>query len=160
MHLAQVNIARMLHPLDDPRMTEFVLRLDEINRLADQSAGFIWRLQGDAGNATYLRPYDDDRILFNLSVWHSVEDLRRYVFESAHADIMRERRRWFERDPAPTFAMWWISAGSLPEVSEAKARLEHLRREGESDAAFSFRSDFAAAPGRIRVLAGCASQSV
>jgi len=71
-HIAQVNIARMLAPLDDPIMAEFVALLAQINALADNSPGFVWRLQTEHGNATYLRPYDDDRILFNLSVWESV----------------------------------------------------------------------------------------
>jgi hypothetical protein len=63
-HIAQVNIARMKAPLDDSIMAGFVARLDEINALADKSPGFVWRLQTDAGNATYLRPYGDERILF------------------------------------------------------------------------------------------------
>jgi hypothetical protein len=62
-HLAQVNIGRMKAPLEDPLMAGFVGRLDEINALADRSPGFVWRLQTGEGNATYLRPYDDDRIL-------------------------------------------------------------------------------------------------
>ncbi len=73
LHLAQVNIARMRASLDDPIMSGFVARLDEINALADTRPGFVWRLQTSGGNATYLRPYDDDRILFNMSVWESIE---------------------------------------------------------------------------------------
>ena len=73
LHLAQVNIARMKGPLDSPVMAGFVARLDEINALADRSPGFVWRLQTGERNATYLRPYDDDRILFNLSVWESID---------------------------------------------------------------------------------------
>jgi len=42
VHLAQVNIARMRAPLEDPLMAGFVARLDEINALADRSAGFVW----------------------------------------------------------------------------------------------------------------------
>jgi hypothetical protein len=68
-HLAQANIARMLAPLDDPLMAGFVARLDEINALADGSPGFVWRFQTAEGNATALRPYDDERILFNMPVW-------------------------------------------------------------------------------------------
>jgi Domain of unknown function (DUF3291) len=45
---AQVNVARMRAPLDDPVMAGFVARLAEINALADQSPGFVWRLQTEA----------------------------------------------------------------------------------------------------------------
>jgi hypothetical protein len=95
-HIAQVNIARMKAQLEDPIMAGFVARLDELNALADRSEGFVWRLQNQAGNATYLRPYDDDRILFNLSVWKTIESLKKYVYETAHAEMLRQRQSWFE----------------------------------------------------------------
>ena len=93
--LAQVNIARMKAPLESPVMAGFVARLDEINALADRSSGFVWRLQTGEGNATYLRPYGDDRILFNLSVWESIEHLRDYVYRSAHVEVLRNRDERF-----------------------------------------------------------------
>src|ERR1041384_5139608 len=97
LHIAQVNIARMKGPLEGPVMAGFVARLDEINALADRSPGFVWRLQSDAGNATDLRPFDDDFILVNLSVWMSIEQLKTYVYKSAHTTVMRRRREWFEQ---------------------------------------------------------------
>src|SRR5262245_6942436 len=96
-HIAQVNIGRMKTTLEDPAMSGFVARLDEINALADASPGFVWRLQTAAGNATYLRPYDDDRILFNMSVWETIEHLRRFVYSSAHLELLRKRQDWFEQ---------------------------------------------------------------
>src|SRR5437899_10140145 len=97
LHIAQVNIGRMKAALEDPVMAGFVARLDEINALADRSPGFVWRLQTPAGNATYLRPYDDDRILFNMSVWETVEALKQYVYRSVHAELLRQRQQWFEK---------------------------------------------------------------
>jgi hypothetical protein len=141
-HLAQVNIALMRAPLDDPIMVEFVSLLDEINALADRSPGFVWRLQTEAGNATYLRPYDDDRILFNLSVWLSIEQLKEYVYKSAHGAVMRRRREWFEKFDGMYMALWWIKAGHIPTVEEAKQRLDHLRENGESVQAFTFKNIF------------------
>ncbi len=123
-------------------MADFVARLDEINALADRSPGFVWRLQTDVGNATYLRPYDDDRILFNLSVWQSVEQLKEYVYKSAHAAVMRNRHEWFEKFDGMYMALWWIRAGHIPSVGEARQRLDHLRVNGESVHAFTFRRPF------------------
>ena len=137
-HLAQVNIARMLAPLEDPLMADFVALLDDINALADRSPGFVWRLQTESGNATYIRPYEDDRILVNLSVWETVEHLKEYVYRSAHAGVMRRRRQWFEKFDGPYTALWWVEAGHIPKVEEAKERLDHLRNRGESEFAFSF----------------------
>jgi len=115
-HLAQVNIARLLAPIDAPQMRDFVALLDEINALADESPGFVWRLKGAEGNATYLRPYVDDRILFNMSVWTSIEALRTYTFGSAHAGVLRRRSEWFSRFEKPNVALWWLPAGSVPSV--------------------------------------------
>jgi len=96
-HIAQVNIGRIREPLDSPVMAGFVGRLDEINALADHSSGFVWRLQTSEGNATYFRPYGDDRILLNMSVWESVEALRQYVYGTAHMQLLRRRHQWFEK---------------------------------------------------------------
>lgn len=141
-HLAQVNIGRMKGPLESDVMSGFVVRLDEINALADGSPGFVWRLQNAAGNATYLRPYDDDRILFNLSVWESVEQLKAYVYRTAHAELLRDRRAWFENLGRAYVALWWVPAGHLPGVDEAKKRLAHLEEHGPSPFAFTFKELF------------------
>lgn len=143
-HLAQVNIARMLAPLDSPVMAGFVAKLDEFNALADRSPGFVWRFQSESGNATYLRPYDDDRIIFNLSVWQTPDHLKAYVYRTGHADMIRQRQQWFEHSDEAILALWWIPAGHLPAVDEAKNRLAHLRQHGATAHAFSFRQIFPA----------------
>ena len=142
LYLAQVNVARMVAPLEDPAMAEFVSRLDEINALADRSPGFVWRLQTEAGNATYLRPYADDRVLFNMSVWESLESLKRYVYISAHVQVLRRRGDWFEKPAASPLALWWIPAGHIPGVDEGKKRLAHLHAHGPSAFAFTFGQPF------------------
>jgi hypothetical protein len=121
-HLAQVNIARMLAPLTDPIMAGFVARLDEINAIADTSPGFVWRLQTEDGNATSLRPFDDDLILVNMSVWASLSDLLVFVYKSQHRQVLQQRRDWFERFDGPYVALWWVQVGHLPTVEEAKER--------------------------------------
>src|SRR5262245_6000923 len=134
-----MNIARMRAPIEDPLMADFVARLDEINALADGSPGLVWRLQSPEGNAQYLRPYGDDRILFNLSVWESVEALREYTYRSAHREVFARRYDWFEKFDAPQLAMWWVPAGHRPSVDESKKRLERLLSDGPSPFAFHFR---------------------
>jgi hypothetical protein len=145
-HLAQVNIGRMLAPLDDPIMEGFVTKLDEVNALADSSPGFVWRLQTEEGNATELRPYEDDLILVNMSVWASLEDLSGYVYamEGEHRHVMKQRRRWFERFDGPYMALWWVPEGHIPTVEEAKERLEHLRTHSATAYAFTFKQPFPA----------------
>ena len=143
-HLAQINIGRAKGEMDDPIMAGFVSRLDDINALAERSPGFVWRLKTDEGDATSIRPYDDDRILVNMSVWESPEALRAYVYRSAHTEVMRDRKAWFERMPEMYYALWWIPVGHIPTLDEAKAQLQHLRDHGESAEAFTFAKLFPA----------------
>jgi hypothetical protein len=140
--LAQVNIGRARGAPADPVMQEFVAQLDEINALADQSPGFIWRLQTEDGNATAVRPYADERILINMSVWADLEALRTYVFRTAHAAVMRRRREWFERFEGIYLALWWVPARHRPSVEEAVSRLAHLEAHGPTQHAFSFAQPF------------------
>ena len=123
-HLAQINIARMLAPIDNPLMAEFVAQLAPVNALADQSPGFVWRLQSENGDATSIKVYDDDMIIINLTVWESVEALREFVYQGAHHGVLRDRKRWFEKFAGPYYALWWVPAGVLPSPEEGKQRLE------------------------------------
>lgn len=141
-HIAQINIARMLAPIDDPSMADFVAQLAPVNALADQSPGFVWRLQSESGDATSIQIYDDDMIIINLTVWESVEALREYVYRSAHHAVLRDRKRWFEKFDGPYYALWWVTAGHLPSPEEGKERLDYLRQHGDSAYAFSFRTVF------------------
>ena len=143
-HLAQINIGRMLAPLDDPIMAEFVEQLDVVNTLADISPGFIWRLQTPEGDATSIRPYDDELILVNMSVWASLADYSAFAYTSSnmHHRVMQQRHRWFQRFDGPYTALWWVPAGHIPSVEEAKERLDHLRTHGETPYAFSIKKTF------------------
>jgi hypothetical protein len=141
-HIAQVNIGRIKAPLDDQLMAGFVARLDEINALADNSPGFVWRLQTSEGNATYFRPYDDDRVLLNMSVWATIEALRHYVYHTAHVELLRQRQAWFEKFAGAFLALWWVPAGHIPSIDEAKKRLAWLDEHGPTQFAFTLKTVF------------------
>ena len=141
-HIAQLNIARMKAPLDHPIMERFVAWLEPINTIADESPGSVWRLQTEAGDATGFRPFDDDRILVNLTVWESLDSLRSFVFESDHIRVMRERAGWFDRMEEASMVLWWVPPGHIPSVDEAKKHLEILREIGPSAEAFTFTNPY------------------
>jgi Domain of unknown function (DUF3291) len=142
MNIAQINLARMKTAFEDPIMASFVARLDEINALADRSPGFVWRLQTSDGNATALRPYEDDRILINMSVWETIEDLKHYVYNTAHNELLRGRHTWFEKLSSTYIALWWIPKGHIPSIDEAKMRLRYLEEHGPTPIAFTFKEAF------------------
>ena len=143
-HLAQVNIGRMLGPIESEVMADFVANLDAINALAERTPGFVWRLKTEDDNATAIRPYDDERIIVNLSVWENAEALHGYVYQSAHVEIMRRRREFFSRMTEAFMVLWWVPAGHVPPVQEAVDRLAYLRVNGPTPHAFTFKQRFPA----------------
>jgi hypothetical protein len=140
--LAQLNVGIIKAPMDSPVMADFAANLERINAVAEGSPGFVWRLQTEAGDATAIRPFDDPNLLVNMSVWRDVASLNAYVYSSAHVEIMRRRREWFERLDQAFLVLWWVPAGHRPGIDEAVARLERLRSLGPTAEAFTFRQAF------------------
>lgn len=141
-HIAQINIGRILGPMDGSIMKEFADNLDPINALADNAPGFVWRLQSDEGNATSIKVYDDEMLLINMSVWDSIESLHKYVYNTQHVEFVRRRKEWFERLSTPIVALWWVPALHIPTPQEAKERLEFLTEHGATPYAFTFKERF------------------
>jgi heme-degrading monooxygenase HmoA len=144
-HLAQANVAYALADHDDPRMAEYMARLDEMNQLADHSDGFVWRYLTDSRDAAQ-REFADRRVLFNMSVWVSIEALHAYTYRTAHAEVYASRRQWFSETKAVVgghaLAMWWVREGELPTVADAKERMAAITAEGPSERAFTFKQRF------------------
>ncbi len=141
-HLAQLNIARARGERDDPLMQEFVARIEEINALADQAPGFVWRLQDEEGDAVNIRLFDDPLLLVNMSVWESLDALKDYVYQSLHVEVMKDRKAWFERMAQVHQVMWWVPDGHVPSVEEGRARLDGIREKGPGREAFDFAHPF------------------
>src|SRR6267142_5006384 len=139
--LTQLNVATMKESLESPSMADFVANLDRINALAESSPGFVWRLKTEEGDATALRPMGEDALV-NISVWKNAESLSKYVYQSAHVEIMRRRKEWFERMREAYVVLWWVPKGHRPTPSDAIAKLELLRALGPTQDAFTFRSAF------------------
>ena len=154
-HLAQVNIGRFRAPLEAEIMEGFRTQLDPINALADQSPGFVWRLQTEDGNATAIRPYADDYLMaINMSVWESLESLQQFVYKSSHVEVLRARKQWFEQIEGPILVLWWIPVGHIPTVAEAQERLRYLEQHGPTPHAFTFRTPFPAPDGQAGEVEG------
>ena len=137
-HIAQLNIGRFRYPTDDSRMRAFMDNLDRVNAIAERTEGFIWRLKDESNNATAIRPAGDPAMAVNLSVWESVEALERFVWATVHKQFYNRKVEWFERPESAHFVMWPVAKGYIPDLDEAMARLDHLRKHGESDFAFGW----------------------
>lgn len=151
-HLAQLNVGRLVAPTTEPEVAEFMAALEPINAIADQAPGFVWRVQTDADDATTIHAFDDELLLLNMSVWETIETLRAFTYSSAHTAYLARRREWFEKMAVAHMVLWWVPAGHTPTVEEAIERLELLRRDGPTSAAFTFRSPFTASSPTVAEL--------
>lgn len=142
LHLAQLNVGRLVADTDDPRVAEFMGALDRINGLGRRMPGFAWILEGsgapNTGN-TEAKIDGDPRFVANLTVWETVEDLERFVWGTIHRQFYERRAEWFEVLGRMHFVMWWVPAGHRPSLDEGLGRLAHLEAHGETDQAFGWR---------------------
>jgi GNAT superfamily N-acetyltransferase len=141
LHLAQLNIAKLAAPLDSPQLADFVGNLDRINELGESSPGFVWRLKGDGNDATSLRPFPDDDVIVNMTVWESKNALHEFTYKTDHTQFLRRRREWFVSTDTAMVALWSVPAGHEPTLGEARVRLDHLRAYGASPYAYTFRDE-------------------
>lgn len=125
--------------MDSVETSEFAEALDPINALAEASPGFVWRLTDEDGNSSsYVEvPGQEDRLdIVNFSVWEDLQSLKDFMYKTDHVGFLRRRTEWFEHSPQVVTALWWIPAGTIPDIVDAYDRLEHLRTNGPSERAW------------------------
>lgn len=137
MQLAQINIARMLAPLESEAMKEFRDFLAPVNLLAEASPGFIWRYS-DENAHQFEMPWEDEMIIVNMSVWENVASLKSFTYETVHSYFLKSRKKWFHQLDHPHSVLWWVEDGYIPTLTEAKAKLELLKKKGPTEDAFLF----------------------
>lgn len=140
--LAQLNISKLLEPVDSPRLASFVEQLAHVNALAEAAPGFLWRDKDESGDSNLSnRPFGDD-VLVNLSLWRDIDTLAAFVYRSFHGQMVRRRDEWFHPPVEPMVVLWWVPAGHIPTSAEAAERLAVLRSQGATAAAFTLRQRF------------------
>ena len=160
-HIAQLNIGRLVADPDDPRVGAFMRAIDAINGLGKRSPGFVWMMEGSGapneGN-TAAKIDGDPRFISNLTVWESVEALGAFAFNTAHRQFYERRAEWFEALGERHFVMWPVAPGHRPTLEEGLERLDALRRDGPSDAAFGWESVDPEIMARLRRCAAVAAE--
>lgn len=141
-HLCHLNIGPALAPLHDAKMASFVENLERINEAAYASPGFVWHLKIDIYNPEDLALYGEPGLLFNLSVWESLEALKYYTYQGVHAQMLQRKGEWFGEMQGASYVLWWLPEGELPTLEQAKQRLAHLNQHGPSEFAFTFKNVF------------------
>ena len=141
MHLAELNIGRLVAPVGDPRVAEFMGALDRVNGLGKRMPGFVWMMEGSGepgtGN-TQANIGGDPQFVTNLTVWENAEALEAFVWNTVHRQFFERRAEWFEVLGDMHFVMWWIEEGHRPGLPEALDRLAHLKAHGDTETAFGW----------------------
>ena len=142
MHLAQVNVSRLLAPLTSPQLEGFVAAAGPVEAAGAATPGFVWRKHAEVPPGWHTHPFgwdlgDSAGLVVNLSLWESLEALDRFVHDAPHVQALRQRRSWFARHPEATNVLWWVPEGHRPRLAEAADRLRSLRACGPTAYAFS-----------------------
>lgn len=144
MQLAQANYSVWRSDVDPAQAKGFIDRIDEVNLLAERSPGFVWRYVSVEDDPQVLAQFGDRRVIFNMSVWESLDQLKRFAFTHTHAEVMKGRAQWFERRPESMSVLWWVCPGHRPSVAEARRRFTLLDTRGPGHEAFTFARVFPA----------------
>ncbi len=139
-HLAQLNVATAIDDLDSDRLNGFMAAIRGVNKRAEMSPGFVWRLQDEIGAATGIQARNDPRLIVNLSVWATAEDLEHFVWGALHKKVYAKKAKWFAPPKAHHLVMWWVPIGHRPSLKEALARLDQLDAQGATADAFGWES--------------------
>ena len=140
-HLAELNVGRLLAPVDDPRVAEFMNALDRVNGLGKRMPGFVWMMEGsgEPGTGNTAAKLDGDpQFVSNLTVWENVATLENFVWNTVHRAFYERRQEWFEVLGKMHFVMWWVPVGHKPTLDEALAKLSQKQENGDSDKAFGW----------------------
>lgn len=143
-HLAQLNLARLKAPKGDPLTEEFFNAIPAINTLAEAQPGFVWRLVGEVKDHTDVPFFLDPHLVVNISLWKDVESFRHFVYKSGHVQYIKRKKEWFQPFDGPFAVLWWVEAGEIPTLAQAKEKLELLKQDGPTQQAFDLHNLFQA----------------
>ena len=143
--LAQVNISRLVAPVDDSRLRGFGRAFGPITAAGSRAPGFVWRWPAE--EARDGSGFADDvgggaGIITNLTVWTDVESLVEFVHGRVHGPLFRRTPEWFLPMTEASTACWWVKRGARPTISDAEERLAHLRVHGPTVYAFPLDEPF------------------
>ena len=142
-HIAELNIGRLVAPVGDPLVADFVDNLNRINQLGHETPGFVWQLLTEDGDSTAFRIFEGDDMLINLTVWEDIDSLFTFTYSSEHVEFFRRRREWFIKlEDYPPLVLWWVPAGHHPTLEEAREKILFLKEHGPTPLAFTFKQRF------------------
>ena len=141
-YIVQANFAVWKENIGQGLVQEFTSQIEHVHEEAENAKGYVWRYIDDPDPKRIERVFGIERIIFNMSVWESIDDLKEFTYKNLHSDVMRKRAQWFDHLAQHTLVLWWVKVGHMPTAEEAKARFDMLERLGPTPEAFTFAKPF------------------
>jgi len=141
MHLAEINVGRLIAPPEDPRVAEFMAALSKVNGMGKRMPGFVWMMEDAEGAATGntgTKIAGDPCFVANMTVWTDLASLEAFVWKTVHRQFYDRRAEWFEVLGQQHFAMWWVAPGHRPTLDEGLDRIARRMRNGDGPDAFGW----------------------
>lgn len=143
-HIAQANYSQWISDISEKSIQTFLKQVELIHHHAENSKGYVWRYDYDPHSHTLDSLFGVERIIFNMTVWETIDDLKNFSFKTMHGGVMKRRTEWFTSLPVQRSVLWWVRDNHKPTAKEAKDRFELLRNQGATEEAFTFRQVFLA----------------
>jgi hypothetical protein len=144
--LFQFNLVKMRAPFSDSLFDDFKAWIPALHALAQVHPGFVWRYEGEKDEDGYIKPYPDAPLIMgNMSAWKDYHSLYDYTFSSSHLEMMKDKRKWFEKMSTPYSVLYYgeeedLLRPPLELLEEAKKRLSYFSVYSETPVAFNFGS--------------------
>jgi len=143
-YIAQANYSQWIPDISQHSMKAFLEQADRVHEHAENSKGYVWRYEYNPHSHTLDTLFGVERIVFNMTVWETIEDLKSFSFKTIHGSTMKRRQEWFTKLAGQRSVLWWIPDDHKPSAKEAKDRFELLNIQGPTEEAFTFRKLFLA----------------
>ena len=151
-HLAQANYGQWKQDVNKELVQEFYDRAGAIMQSAVECGGWVW--SNDGGfyqDPRTVAAFDNQLIIFNMTVWETFEDLKRFVFNQVHSAVMQDRDKWFDKMPTQVSVMWWVKVGERPTIAQARENHDLIHQIGPTAQAFNFANYFDWRASRLRL---------
>lgn len=140
-HLAHFNWSALRAPVGDPLVAPFADAIAKVNAKAEASDGFVWRCGIEDAEGTRIGwPLftENPTMIASFSVWETPEAFGHFVFKTVHGAFLKRGSEWFLPGEGARHVLWWVPAGTIPTIEEAREKVSKLERDGPSHAAFTF----------------------
>jgi hypothetical protein len=139
-HLAHFNWATLIDEIGTPAVAGFVDAIERVHSVAERSEGFVWHSGEEMALAQSIGwpMFRDPKVIASFSVWETPAQLEDFVYKTVHGAFYRRRDAWFVPDAARGNVLWWLDAGTIPDIGEARTRVETFLANGPGAEAFDF----------------------